>query len=333
MVTVKSSFSGLGAAAVAVVVLTGCSKFQGGEDEMAWARAALERNPRIEVVAADQDSKSFTVRLKDTGDLQVVRVDQLMAGPAASGPASGQTAAAGASQTAASGQAGSGAAEQTASNQAPPSGSSAPAGGTATTSADTSANSDSAAARPASGAERAASSGPQGASPGDQGATAGDQAAAAPRVKAASSASPGEVLASGPGFTIKTANTPPTHRAAVVPGSGSTAKVERHHDPIVCQGDRLLHIDNRNLEFDGDAVRAEDGCEIHITNSRISAKGVGISARKASVHIDNSQIEGDGGSVDAEQGAQVFAASSTFKGLRRRLDDAVFHDLGGNVWN
>jgi hypothetical protein len=80
-------------------------------------------------------------------------------------------------------------------------------------------------------------------------------------------------------------------------------------------------------------VSAEDGCEIHITNSRISAKGVGISARKASVHIDNSQIEGDGGSVDAEQGAQVFAASSTFKGLRRRLDDAVFHDLGGNVWN
>jgi hypothetical protein len=119
----------------------------------------------------------------------------------------------------------------------------------------------------------------------------------------------------------------------VVPGSGSTATVERHHDPIVCQGERLLHIDNRNLEFDGDAVSAEDGCEIHITNSRISAKGVGISARKASVHIDNSQIEGDGGSVDAEQGAQVFAASSTFKGLRRRLDDAVFHDLGGNVWN
>jgi len=299
MVTVKSGFRVLGTAAVALAALAGCSKFQGGEDEMAWARSALERNTRLEVVAADQDSKTFTVRLKDTGDLQVIRVDQLIAGPAAAtGPVASQAAAPAVAAPAA----------------APEQPSSAPAAETET-------------------ASNQASAAPS-ASGGEQAATSGDQAAAAmPRVKAASSASPGEVLASGPGFTIKSANSPSAHRAAVVPGSGSTASVERHHDPIVCQGDRLLHIDNRNLEFDGDAVSAEDGCEIHITNSRISAKGVGISARKASVHIDNSQIEGEGGSVDAEQGAQVFAASSTFKGLRRRLDDAVFHDLGGNVWN
>jgi hypothetical protein len=310
MVTVKSRFGLLGAVAVALASMAGCSKFQGGEDEMTWARSALERNPRIEVVAADQNSKSFTVRLKDTGDLQVVRVDQLIAGPAsATGPAPTQGASAGAAQATTPGQPSSTPAEETASNQAPRSGSS-----------DTTA-----AAPPASGNERSASDG--------QSTASGEQAAALPRAKAASSASPGEVLASGPGFTIKTANSPTARRTSVVPGSGSTATVERHHDPIVCQGERLLHIDNRNLEFDGDAVSAEDGCEIHITNSRISAKGVGISARKASVHIDNSQIEGDGGSVDAEQGAQVFAASSTFKGLRRRLDDAVFHDLGGNVWN
>ena len=78
---------------------------------------------------------------------------------------------------------------------------------------------------------------------------------------------------------------------------------------------------------------AEDGCEIHITNSHITAKGVGVSARNANVHIENSQIEGDAGSIDASEGAQVYAASSTFKGLRRRLDNASFHDLGGNVWN
>src|SRR5512142_1019694 len=117
MVTVKSSFRILGAAAAAVGVLAGCSRFQGGEDEMAWARAALERNPRIEVVAADQDSKSFTVRLKDTGDLQVVRVDQLIAGPAAAtGPAAAQGASTSAT-AAAAGQANPTPAEQTAANQ------------------------------------------------------------------------------------------------------------------------------------------------------------------------------------------------------------------------
>jgi len=328
MVTVKSRFGLLCAVAVALASVAGCSKFQGGgDDEMTWARAALERNPRLEVVAADQNSKSFTVRLKDTGDLQVVRVDQLIAAPAvAANAAAAQT---GGAQPTSSSQPSSAPGEETAANQGPRSGSTGSTGSAANTSGGaanaSAANSDTASAAGPASASPAASDG--------QSAGAGEQASTVPRAKAASSASPGEVLASGPGFTVKTANSPATRRASVVPGSGSTATVERHHDPIVCQGERLLHIDNRNLEFDGDAVSAEDGCEIHITNSRISAKGVGISARKASVHIDNSQIEGEAGSVDAEQGAQVFAASSTFKGLRRRLDDAVFHDLGGNVWN
>jgi len=51
------------------------------------------------------------------------------------------------------------------------------------------------------------------------------------------------------------------------------------------------------------------------------------------VHIDNSLIEGDQAAIDASEGAQVYAAFSRFKGLSRRLDNAAFHDLGGNVWN
>jgi hypothetical protein len=121
--------------------------------------------------------------------------------------------------------------------------------------------------------------------------------------------------------------------AARMRDSASSAPLERRHEPIVCQGSRLLHIDNRNLIFDGDAVSAMDGCEIHITNSHISASGVGIAVRGANVHIDNSQIEGDQASIEASQGAQVYAASSRFKGLSRRLDTAAVHDLGGNTWN
>jgi len=145
----------------------------------------------------------------------------------------------------------------------------------------------------------------------------------------------GRVLESGPGYAIKAASktTPVTARVERERSSTTSSAVERRHDPIVCQGDRFLQIDNRNLEFDGDAVTAEDGCEIHITNSHISAKGVGVFARSANVHIDNSQIEGDSASIDASDGAQVYVSSSRFKGISRRVDASAFHDLGGNVWN
>jgi hypothetical protein len=140
------------------------------------------------------------------------------------------------------------------------------------------------------------------------------------------------VLEAGPGYSIRAAAPAP----AAAPRSQNnvtSSALERRHEPIVCQGSRLLHIDNRNLEFEGDAVSAQEGCEIYITNSHISATGIGVSARAANVHIDNSLIEGDAGSIDASDGAQVYAASSRFRGLSRRLDSAAFHDLGGNVWN
>ena len=156
----------------------------------------------------------------------------------------------------------------------------------------------------------------------------------APQTAASVESAPGRVLESGPGYTIKAAEgaAAPTRVRGRATGF-TNAAIERRHEPIVCQGARLLHIDNRNLVFDGDAVSAEDGCEIHITNSHISAGGVGISARAANVHIDNSLIEGDQASIDASEGAQVYAGSSQFRGLSRRLDSATFHDLGGNVWN
>jgi hypothetical protein len=153
-------------------------------------------------------------------------------------------------------------------------------------------------------------------------------------IEAASGATAAAVTQSGPGYSIKAASpgaAPP--RARLRDAGVTSAAVERRREPIICQGARLLHIDNRNLEFDGDAVSAEDGCEIHITNSHISATGVGVLARGANVHIDNSLIEGDAGSIDASDGAQVYAAFSHFRGLSRRLDTAVFHDLGGNIWN
>ena len=162
---------------------------------------------------------------------------------------------------------------------------------------------------------------------------------AAPPVATASVASAGPgVISSGPGYSIKSApreaaSNARTSSPAQYDSIARGLTVERRDEPIVCQGARFLRIDNRNLEFSGDAISAENGCEIHITNSRIAAQGVGVSARAANVHIENSSIEGQSGSLFASDGAQVYAEASRFKGLSRGLTTETLHDLGGNAWN
>jgi len=274
-------------ACIGLLVIAACSRES--QDEMSWARAALERNTSLEIVAADQHSRTFTVRLKDTGELRMVRADEVVASPAAAALAEAHAL----------------------KESHPPTAREATPGEQAVAQADTSMGGEPAGEatnkRPEPVLTSESSAGLQ-------------------------SAAPGRVLESGPGYSI-TAGQPATPAAARMRDSASSAPLERRHEPIVCQGPRLLHIDNRNLVFDGDAVSALDGCEIHITNSHISAKGVGVFARAANVHIDNSQIEGDSASIDASEGAQVYASSSTFKGISRRVDKSSFHDLGGNVWN
>jgi hypothetical protein len=315
-----------------LLALGACSKIgMGGADEMTWARGALDRNDRLEVVASDSQAKTFTVRLKDSGQLVVLPLDQIIAGPAAALQPAKQAATASAPA------------------DAPVQ---APAAAPGTTPADPAAPSSSptAPSTPASpapsqpsGSSALASSGePAQASGGESttdGASGTDERprpvvdiGPGPRAQSAANARPGSVLASGPGYTIK-ASGMTAGSARPSPGLAPRGVPERLHDPIVCQGDRLLHIDNRNLEFDGDAITAEDGCEIHITNTHISARGIGVLARAANVHIKNSEIDGDSGAVDASDGAQVYAESSRFKGLTRRLESSAFHDLGGNVWN
>ncbi|OLB10475.1 MAG: hypothetical protein AUH10_12215 [Gammaproteobacteria bacterium 13_2_20CM_66_19] len=263
---------------------------------MSWARSALERNAAFEVVAADEQSRTFTVRMKDTGELRVVRADQLIAGVTA--PATGSASA----------------------KAAPQAGPAAPAGPAAS-------------AEPL-GAETGAARADEAAVPEPSSTEPARPAESAPARARVEAPGGGRVLKSGPGYSIKASAAPaPAAGGRLRDTAVTSAAIERRHEPIVCQGQRLLHIDNRNLEFDGDAVSAQDGCEIHITNSHISATGVGVSARAANVHIDNSLIEGDAAAIDASEGAQVYATSTRFRGLSRRADSASFHDLGGNIWN
>ena len=328
----RAPLGAIGVAALALFSITACGKLGlgGSSDEMSWARAALERNDRIEIVAVDPATSSFTVRIKETGDLRMVRVDQVVAGPPGA-PVSSAGTPAGPAATPP------GSAAQPAmtdSSQAAASGASAPA----SAAQETTQGAESASNTPPAGSQsmmrqsNAMASGPR---TGFQSEPAPAAEAPNPNSDVTSITPGGRVLESGPGYAIKTASktTPVAARVERERSSTTSSAVERRHDPIVCQGDRFLQIDNRNLEFDGDAVTAEDGCEIHITNSHISAKGVGVFARSANVHIDNSQIEGDSASIDASDGAQVYVSSSRFKGISRRVDTSSFHDLGGNVWN
>jgi len=287
-------FAGMACAFSGLLLIAACS--HESRDEMSWARAALERNTSLEIVAADQQSRTFTVRLKDNGELRTVRADEVVASPAAAAPVDAtHTAKESKSPTAPEATPGESAAQADASTGAEP-------------------------ARPAE------------ANPAGETIKRSEAVLTSENSTSLASVAPGRVLESGPGYTI-TAAQASAPAAARTRESASSAPVEHRHEPIVCQGSRLLHIDNRNLIFDGDAVSALDGCEIHITNSHISARGVGVAARAANVHIDNSQIEGDQASIDASDGAQVYAASSHFRGLSRRLDTAAVHDLGGNIWN
>ena len=162
------------------------------------------------------------------------------------------------------------------------------------------------------------------------GLAAGQSADPAPAAQAAGG---GRVIAKGPGYSI-VATSPGSGNEAAAAGATKVtdAPLERLREPIVCQGQRVLNIDNRDIRFDGNAITARDGCELHITNSRIRAGGIAIRAQNASVHIENSEIEGHEASIDAAGGAQIYAEASTFKGAARRLGQAAIHDLGNNNW-
>jgi hypothetical protein len=324
----------------ALLILSGCDRLTQGDTD--WARAALARNPDLTIVASDKDAHTFTVRVKGSSELRVIRADEVMGSLPSTGvapttvaqnsePAQAPTAeAAPAAENAQpSTQTAQGSTQPAPASQAAATGEPArPASETDTRSASVSSTSGvksgtgfvtdaSGKTRTFGGAE----------APSAAEATATNEKPAADK----------KVLASGPGYSVTASegrgNRPIRLAEATELKSPTNVVMERRYDPMICQGGRLLQINGRNIEFEGDGVSAVDGCELHITNSHIIAHGLGLSVRAANVHIQNSVIEGEGGSVSASQGAKVFSQQSTFKGLSRRLDTATFEDLGGTRWD
>jgi hypothetical protein len=280
---------------VCAVVLASCAK-QEAIREIDWAKAALARNPNYEIVATDETAGVFTVRDTATGEMATLKLKDLIAAPLpARSPA---RPAATPQQPAESPEVpedeGAGALADNQTTETVPV---APAGsGTPL------------AEGPGYSITRATGSKPEKATAGLEG--------------------PGYSIVRQEGASPQTgaANTPATAQAAA-------SNVERRTDPIICQGNRLMRIDGETIEFTGDAVIAERGCDLYISNARIRAGGVGIIARQqARVHIVNSTIGGVRGSYEASDGAQIYVARSTFTGIGRRFDSASMTDLGGNSY-
>jgi hypothetical protein len=275
------------AVASSLLLLSACDK-QEQTREVDWAKAALARNPALEIIDTDEAAGTFTVRNTSDGRLQKLQLRELVAGPPPP-----KVAAQPAAPAAAPAQSAAASAEAPATPQAP----------------------DSQTTETVAAAHRGA----------------------------------GESLAEGPGYSISrgTPHTPPpalegpgyritrdepNSQPSVSSAETVASNVEKRTDPIICQGERLMRIDGESIESSGDAVIAENGCDLYISNASIRAGGVGIIARQARVHIMNSTIGGTRASYEASEGAEIYVASSTFAGVGRRFDTAKMNDLGGNQY-
>ena len=277
------------AAAVAVTLaalVSGCAKKENAE--LQWTRAALERNPHLEVIASDEQTGVFTLRDKATGEIVTVSPQEIAAAPLAQLVKPKDLPAVAAPPTAVS-------STPAAAEVAPPT--------------------------PAQAASEPPPPEPERADP------------APPQPAMAASSTPGnytiertdgQLRISGPGISVVSAGTTAT--------GSDDRQGSRAAEPIICEGQRMLHFDNRNIYVEGDAVTVRGGCELYITNSNIVASGTGVIVRDGTVHIANSYIEGAASSFDADSRARVFVRGSTFQGLSRRDQLATVQDQGGNQW-
>ena len=134
----------------------------------------------------------------------------------------------------------------------------------------------------------------------------------------------GQVRVSGPGVSIVSGSATPAPSARGEAG-------QRNVDPIVCDGQRTMHLDDKRIFVEGDAITVMGGCELYLTNSRIVASNTGLVVRDGVVHIANSYVEGGTASFDIGSAARVYVRGSTLQGVLRREEVAMIEDQGGNL--
>jgi hypothetical protein len=251
-------FAGLAASAT-MATLSASAADATTNQQLAWARQALNRNPQLQVLATDEQKQLFTIRDKASGEVYVVALDQLAAIPV--------------NQLAS---------PDTSSEREPADSSTAASAGNNTSSEST-----------------------------------GGKNYTIDR-------SGGQLRVTGPGISVVSAG----------PGEAAQDKSARNRasDPIICEGQRMMQFDGRDIYVVGDAITVRGGCELFITNSHIVATGTGVVVNDGIVHISNSYVEGAQRSFDAGEHAKVIVRGSTFQGVSKRDELAMVQDQGGNRW-
>ena len=280
--------------------------------EMQWAQAALERNPNLEVVSDDRELRVYLVRDRHTAQSAEVQLAQIAAAPIAflAAPQS----------------------EPNTPTARPKPEASAPEEQVITRLADNSTEPDAPApvATPKShdytidrsdGRTRVTGDGIS-VVYGDSPVTRHTAVSSAPTSPYNIDRSSGLVRISGPGVSIEASEEPGANRRDEL----ADAEIE----PVICEGPRVMQLDSRTINVDGDALTARGGCELFITNSTIVASGTGVVIGDATVHINNSRIAGGLASFEAKERAKVFLRGSTLDGVPRRAGEALIQDQGGN---
>jgi len=285
--------------------------------EMQWAQAALERNPNLEVIHADREQRAFTVRDRHNAMTAEVQLAQIAATPIEflSAPSTAPT--------------------ETAEPEATAPGEPTVVTRLAESSDEPEATqeqpADSARAQPsarapnytidrANGRTRVTGDGISVVYGDTLDTRVAARAPAEPPSQYTVDRSSGLVRINGPGVSIEASGEP----AALPDG----AEIE----PVICEGPRVMQLDNRIISVQGDALTARGGCELYITNSTVVASGTGVVIGDATVHINNSRIRGGLASFDAKARAKVFLRGSTLNGLPRRNGQALIQDQGGNQY-
>ena len=279
--------------------------------DVSWAGTALARNPNLEVLATDATAAVFTVRIKATGQVKTVRASELAASPITDLAPPAQMAMR----------------SETPETMTP----AVPLGGASIAQTPYQAPSQTPPTPPKEGSAtiRRADGGGIVASLGTPAPTQTDSQTASTQSSDGTQGytierQGGQLKVSGPGVSIVSSGRP---------AASTRSTDERNTGPVICDGSRMLHLDNRVISASGTGVIARGGCELYITNSRITASGTGVVVGDAIVHIANSTIEGSLASFEADDRARMFVRSSTFKGVTRRADQAVIQDQGGNQWH
>jgi hypothetical protein len=282
--------------------------------EMQWAQAALQRNPNLEIITADRDLRTFVVRDRNNAMTTEVQLAQIAATPIEFLSAPAPT---------------------------PPPKAVAPPEPAAVTRLAQNADENVAAGADEGGDEPDAPI--TTAEPAKSPSYTIDRSAGRTRVIGAGISvvygdtdarggrtsqysierSGGRVRIDGPGVSIAASGEP---RAVAFGQSLDDAEIE----PVICEGPRVMQLDNRILNVTGDALTARGGCELYITNSTIVASGTGVVIGDAVVHINNSRIAGGLAPFEANERSKVFLRGSTLNGLPRRSDAATIQDQGGN---